>query len=300
MTKRAVVLFNHSRMTSIDDVVPFFEGVFHGKAPDALVAKGLAMFQSFGFADLHTAVTNRIASALEQALTAQTEEEWIVRVGTKHSTPSVQDAVNDCVEDGATVVYTMALGPMYSTSGTKYYRTEAERAVEGRDGVDVVHIEPYAKEEAFHAIMRQRFQEAYEWLPADVRDEAVVIFTAHSMPGERSAHTRFLEEYETLGEAILESYPQLARRFAFRSGRPGQKWLAPDMKDVMREENRPFILCELMSVVENIEAVNEVGGDGREVAASLDQPFVQTSFVNDAYDFVSFLQTYIVQHVEAQ
>ena len=300
MTKRAVVLFNHSRMTSIDDVVPFFEKVFHGKAPDALVAKGVEMFASHGFADPHTAVTRRIAEALEVALCEATGDEWFVVVGTKHSAPSMQEAVRDCVARGATVLYTMALGPMYSTSGTKYYRKEAERALADEADVTLVHVEPYAKEEAFQAILRKRFEEAYDWLPADAREEAVVIFTAHSMPGERSAHTRFLEEYEALGEAMLNDHPELARRFAFRSGRPGQTWIAPDMKDVMRVENRPFILCELMSVVENIEAVNEVGGDGKEVARSLGQPFVQMSFVNDAYEFVHFLQTYLVRHVDSQ
>jgi len=304
MKKQAVILFNYSHIESLDDVTLFYQDLFHGHIPEGYLEQGKAQFESFGFVDPHSAVSKRIANVLTEQLEEATNDQWKVAIGTKHSSPSVAEAVKDCLEWGAETVYTLPLSPLYSTTGTKYYENEVKRALESNDLVNCISLAPYGGEPRFIQILSNRMDELANWFNDISKEDSLLVFTAHSMPGNEKANRRFIEDYEQLARTLARDtgYPHFA--LTYRSGRPApEKWLGPDTMEYLNtclttQKYEAYIFVELLSIIENIEVVQEIGKQAKESIQDANKKFVQMNYLNDSADFCDFLKDYILNHLK--
>jgi ferrochelatase len=297
----ALILFSYSSIQSLDDIQPFYDHLTHGHATPATYERGRRLFTSIGTADPLATVTNRIGRALISRLEQETGQEWKYYIGTKHSHPFVEEAVTQSLKDGADHIYTLSLTPLYSKTGTRVYERTVVNTVEklGKKGVEITHIPAMYDNDTLAGLLADRLKNAIHWLPHDVRGEAEIIFTSHSMPGNERTQHDFIRQFEKLAENVMTRSPLKSYRLAYRSATPGkQPWLEPDILDVIRqvkkEGKRAVIVSELLSIIENAEVVKEIGHDAHQLAESLDMTFVQTEYLNDSFDFVQFLIEYVL------
>lgn len=54
-----------------------------------------------------------------------------------------------------------------------------------------------------------------------------------------------------------------------------------------------IVVCELLSVIENMEVLEEIGQEAKEKALNLGMEFIQSRYLNNSYDFVMFLKDYV-------
>lgn len=298
---QAIILFSYSSIQSIDDIKPFYDHLTYGQATSATYERGLRLFHSIGKADPLGLVTRRIGRALVSRLEHETEEKWRFYIGTKHSSPFVEDAVKQALQDGANRIYTLSLTPLYSKTGTRVYERTVVNTVEKLDkrGIDMTHIPALYHQDPLSDLLADRLENAIHWLPRELRDEAEIIFTSHSMPGNEKTQHDFIRQFEGLATNIIEKSSLKSYRLAYCSATSGkQPWLGPDILDVVRqvkkEGKRAVIVSELLSIIENAEAIQEIGRDAKKLAHSLDMAFVQTEYLNDSFDFVQFLVDYVL------
>lgn len=291
----AVVLFNYCMIKSVDDIELFYDHLFHGKTPDPILQQGLKLFKSLGTCDPLASTTNRIGEALVRRLEKETNQPWTFYIASKHTAPHVEDIAMKCLEDGVQKIITVPTTPLYAASGTKQYERKLEKALENETQISIHHVSHYYNDEAFIEVMANRLQGAIRWLPAIVRDEAEIVFVAHSLPGVPSAHKEFIAQFEHLAATLAQKVNVNSYQLSYRSQGPSpQKWLEPNILDVIRkaavQDRKAIIACELLSVVSNAETIQEVGWDGQELAHSLNLEFVQTEYLNDSDDFISVLE----------
>jgi len=300
----ALILFSYGSIESIDEIAAFYDHLTYGNATRERIDKGVRLFKSIGTVDPLASVTKRIGRALVSRLKLETEEDWTYYIGNKHISPFVEDAVRECVEDGASNIYTLSLTPLYSKTGTRVYELAVAKALHqlGREDVRLTHIPVLYGNDAFVRLLADRLTDAVQWLPRDLQDDAEIIFTSHSMPGNRETQADFIRQYESLAAGIIDKSPVKNYRLAYRSATPGkQPWLEPDILDCLREVKeegkKAVVVSELLSVIENAEAIQEVGRDAKELAHSLGMEFVQTEYVNDSHDFIEVLVNHLMETV---
>lgn len=298
----AILLFSYGHLKSIDDLEPFYKHLLRKHYSEDSLERGKKLFKSLGKTDPLTSITRRIGKALSNQLSKKTGERWTFYIGSKHSYPFVEDAVQQCVAEGVTRIVTVALTPLASNTGTITYEREVEKAAEGT-GIDVLHVGAYGDKHEFVDVLASRLRDAIDWLPEEVKEQTKVVFTAHSMPGVERVHINFIEQYKNLAASLCKAVGVEEYRIAYRSGGPApQKWLGPDVLDVVREEAnegwKAIVACELLSIIENAEVIQEVGRDAKQLAHSKKMEFVQVEYLNDSFDFVECLTSLCLQRLK--
>lgn len=293
MKRKVLILFSYSAIYQLETLDAFYRHLLGRYYTEAYAEEGREKFEEVGFPDPLTEVTERIAEALEGQLSTE-DEQWRVVIGCKHTEPFIEDVARRASQE-ADELFTLPLTPLYSKTGVKWYEQKVER-IANEYAIPVRHIGPFGEDEAFIQLLQNRLRRTLHWLSKE-KKEAHILFTSHSMPGIRKANVEFIRSYETLVQRIMRPFFQSCS-ITYRSGRPApEKWLGPDVKEVctqlLEERPRPIVAFELMSIIENVEAREEVGRDIQTITKRYDAPFVQVPYLNDSFEFVQCLLRYI-------
>lgn len=293
---KAVLLLSYASLQSIDDVPAFYTHLFHGKTPPpAMILEAMSRFRSIGTADPLGSVTSRLAVSLEKRLSQCFNEEIRVYQAAKHTSPFLEETTKQLVADGVSQLYTFPMSPLYSRTGTAAYHLRVRKtlaALQADIPVEEVnhwHLHP----EVVQALGR-RLRTALQWISAANRPQTTVLFTAHSQPGLPAANGEFISAFHEMAAAVAAEANWDSWQIAYRSaGPPPQKWLGPDaldvIKEVSRNEGKAVVVCDLLSLIENIEAVYDCRINSQKQASAYGLEFASTEFLNDAADYVDAL-----------
>ncbi|WP_110933201.1 ferrochelatase [Paenibacillus bouchesdurhonensis] len=300
----AVLLMSYCHLPSIDDIPLFYHHLYHGRLPSPdVMEKAVERYRVLAKPDPLGSTTIRQARALERRLKQQLGETIPVYTAHKHTSPFVHEAVERSIANGAKHLYTLPLSPLYSKTGTGSYQRAAEQARDLQNpNVAITHIPAWHLHDRFVQALSIRLSEALRWISAANRSRTVVIFTAHSKPGLPAPHRDYIKAFTELAEAVATQTDCRSWKIAYRSGGPApQKWLGPDVLDVMKstaqEGASAVVICELLSMTENIETLQDCRFDGLVKARELGLEFATTEFLNDSDDFMTALEEIVLAQI---
>lgn len=306
---RAILLMSYCHLASIDDISSFYHHLYHGRipAPDVM-EDAVNRYRNLAKPDPLGSTTTRQARALERRLTLRLGETIPVYTAHKHTSPFVDEVMERILRDKVTHLYTLPLSPLYSKTGTGSYQRAAEQARDQQNAnLAITHIPAWHLHDRFVEALSTRLVEALRWISATNRERTIVIFTAHSKPGLPAPHRDYIAAFTELAQAVSRKAGCHSWKLAYRSGGPApQKWLGPDVLDMMettaREGAAAIVICDLLSMTENIETLQDCRFDGLLKARELGLEFVNTEFLNDADDFMTALEEIVLTQVlyEAQ
>lgn len=304
---KAILLMTYGSLKSIDDLPAFYTHIFHGQrpSPDVLI-DGTKRFRSIGTPDPLGSITDRQAAALEQRLLHYFGERIKVYQAMKHTPPFIEDTIRQIIEDGVTELYTLPLSPLHSRTGTDAYHRQVRKALAAiKTNINVVEITQWHLFPGIIEAIAKRLRAALQWLSAGSRAQATVLFTAHSQPGLPEANLAFIQSFTELAQAVAELAGSRQWRLAYRSAGPApQKWLQPDVLDrieeVAKEGGKAVIICELLSLTENVEALYDCRIHARLKAEACGLEFVAAEFLNDSADYMDALAHLIYKRMIEQ
>lgn len=301
---KAILLIIYGAPASLDDIDDFYKDIYHGNIPSLQVLEaGRNLFRSTGVCDPLYAITNRQAAALQRRLKGLLEEDIQVYIGTRHTKPFIKDAIDAIISDGADGVAVVPMSLLYSKTGIgRYLRTVSDELRLRDESISILDITHWCFNPTFVELLADRARTAWNWLPEAIRDNSIMIFTAHSKPGKPRVHRNYSDQFQSLAQAVALKAGITKWRLAYRSGGPApQTWLGPDIQDVIKEEAdsgmKGIATCELLSVTENVEVLCDMGSDAQSTARSLGMEFVRTEFLNDADDFMGVLANIIKEKI---
>ncbi|GAB6931142.1 ferrochelatase [Paenibacillus sp. JCM 10914] len=303
---KAVLLLTYASLKSIDEVPAFYTHLFHGQTPPpGKMEEALLRFRSMGTADPLGSVTSRMAIALQRRLRQYTGEDVQIYQASKHTSPFIEETVEQIASAGFTQLFTFPTSPLYSRSGTKAYhhRVRKTLAAIGAD-IPVVEINHWHLFPGVVQSISLRLQAALQWLSAETRQQATVLFTAHSQPGSPASNAEFIASFRDMAAAVAADAGWNRYQLAYRSAGPStQKWLEPDVLDVIEDvsnkSGKAVVLCDLLSLTENVEAVYDCRVHSSQKAADCGLEFVATEFLNDAADYVEALSELIYGYMDS-
>lgn len=295
---KGLILFSYNTLNSIDEVYDFYNHLFHSRQSPEVIHQYVKKFRQFGKMDPSTYYTKLIAESIVSEVSEATGDTWKLYVGNKHTPPFVDEATEQAIQDGCTTLFTLSFSPLHSKTGYIANLQKVNKIVEKlKPTLEVISLDDYWIDSEYINLLAKRLKSTYNYAsPQDKENNKVkIIFTSHSLPGTESSNKDFINQYLQFGKRILEKakLDEVPHRFAYRSVGPAtQKWLRPDICDVLKEEQekgtKTVVAFELFSMIENLEAVLELGGEAKQVAIDLNMSFYQVPYLNDSYDVVKF------------
>lgn len=297
----AVIHFAYGAPASIDDVPTYFSHIIGGReVPPPMLGKIVSQFKQPFQADFIASATQRIAKGLQHVLPTLLDTDVKVYNAYKHTAPFLEDVVAQAIADGATKIVTLPVNPIFSPSGAGAFHEEVAGLLAGTN-IEQVEVKGWNTHPAIVDVFADRVLRAYNWLPAENRDDAYVYFTVHSQPIKPEGNEPYVSEFEALAAAIAQKAGIENYAAVYRSSGGKENWLAPDVKDAMRTQaatgTKGFVTCELLSVAADVESFIEIGVDCAEVAKELGVDFVRAEFPGDSFDTVMALAQIVKEHV---
>ncbi len=303
----AVLLVSFGGPEKPDDVIPFLENVVRGKdVPRARVLEAAQRYHRFGGVSPINAQNRALLAALIDQLNARGPQ-LPVYWGNRNWHPLLGDALRQMADDGirrALALVTSAFGS-YPTCREYLENVRLARQALGADAPQVDKLRLFYNHPGFIEPVAQRVAAALEEVPAERRDGAQIIYTAHSIPvamAEKCPYEGQLREACRLVSDRLER-PRWELAYQSRSGPPSQPWLEPDLGDLLRElaqkdQARDVVVVPIGFLCEHMEIIYDLDIEAANLCSRLGLNMVRSAVVGTHPRFVAMVRELILERIE--
>jgi ferrochelatase len=285
----AVLLLSFGGPEGPEQVRPFLENVTRGRSvPPERLDEVAEHYLHFG----GVSPINRINLALITQLRAELVDSGLdvpVYFGNRNWKPYVEDVVATMRDNEIrrAAVFTTSAWSGYS-SCTQYVEDIARaRRLAGLGAPELVKLRPYFDHPLFVEIFAGAVAAAADTFPAELRGEARLVFTAHSIPvaADQSFGPRLYSRqvaYAARLVAAAAGYPDYDLVWQSRSGPPEVPWLEPDVADHLTTlaGTKAVIVCPIGFVADHIEVVWDLDHELRSLAEAAGMAFARAGTPN--------------------
>jgi ferrochelatase len=297
MTCDAVLLIAFGGPEKPADIRPFLQIVTAGRRiPPERIDEVAHHYELMGGRSPLNELTMRQAEGLRRAL-GRGEEVVPVYVGMRNWHPFLHETLAAMRERG----HRRALGIILSSFQTEasWERYVADvAAARGKVGVgvpEVAYAPPWADHPLFIEALVARACDALEQVPSTMRADALLLFTAHSVPVAMAEGSPYARQIEGAARVIAGRLGHGRWQIAYqsRSGSPGDPWLEPDVCDVLRglrgSDIQDVVAAPIGFVCDHVEVLYDLDVEARAVAAEVGVRFHRAQTVNDHPAFIAML-----------
>jgi protoporphyrin/coproporphyrin ferrochelatase len=320
----AVLLLSFGGPEGTEQVRPFLENVTRGRGvPPERLDEVAEHYLHFG----GVSPINRINLALLVELRAELIGRGLdlpVYFGNRNWEPYVEDVVATMRDNRIrrAAVFTTSAWSGYSSCAQYVEDIARARRMAGEHAPELVKLRPYFDHPLFVEMFAEALAAAADTLPAELRDETRLVFTAHSIPvaaDQRCGPRLYSRQvaYAARLVAAAAGYSQYDLVWQSRSGPPQVPWLEPDVADhlsALADSKRPnddagqhglgrsrtinaVVVCPIGFVADHIEVVWDLDHELRSQAeaagiafARARTPNADRRFARMAVDLISELQ----------
>jgi protoporphyrin/coproporphyrin ferrochelatase len=260
--KTGVILMTYGSATSASGVPEYLDRIYKGKASPELIRDFENRYRLVGHS-LLIEITNRQASRLQNLL----GDTYVVRAGMRHSSPSIQEAVADCRDAGATSLIGIILSPQLAPFITDGYQTLFIEAA-SRHGFDEKHraiAKSWETEPHFVQLLTEEVATSLEELHKKYSTSVPIIFTTHSLPKRVvEKDSDYLQQISATIDAVREKLdPNLEWYSGYQSaGHTPEEWLTPDLKDILQhlqeKKFRAVLIVPVQFLADHLEVLYDL------------------------------------------
>jgi ferrochelatase len=153
--------------------------------------------------------------------------------------------------------------------------------------------------------MADRVRTALETVPDSARDNALVIYTAHSIPLSMAQtsnyETQLHESCRLVSGALGRNRDRLV--FQSRSGPLAQPWLEPDVLDFLRQVKQQnlasgVVIAPIGFISDHMEILYDLDTEATQLCVELQLPMVRAGTVGTHPSFVGMIRELIVERMD--
>ncbi|WP_028923068.1 ferrochelatase [Pseudonocardia acaciae] len=298
-----------------DDVMPFLERVTSGRGvPRARLLEVAEHYEHFGGVSPINARNRELISRVRDELAAAGVE-LPVYFGNRNWHPLVEDTVARMAADGVRRALVFATSAYGGYSACRQYHEDIARAraAVGPDAPELVKIRHFFDHPEFVASAAEAVRAATAELPEEHREQARLVFTAHSIPTAADAaagvpaegghrYSRQVAEAARLVAAELgvDDYDLV---WQSRSGPPSVPWLEPDVLDhldTLHAKAVPAVVtCPIGFVSDHVEVVWDLDNEAAERAAEHGMAFARAATAGQDARFAQMVVELVREHLAA-
>ena len=295
----ALLVVSFGGPEGMDDVMPFLDNVLEGlRLPEAARQAVARRYERFGGVSPINAHTRALVTAIEDAF-ERDGPALPVYWGNRNWHPLLPDTLRRMEADGIERALAFVTSTFGSYNGCRKYREDLHRAVQGLARPPHVDKLRYGyNHPGFIAAFTQRMRDALAEIPTENRDDAPVVFTAHSLPEAAARRAPYVEQLREACALVAEGLerPRSKWRLAFQSRNarygPGD-WLGPDIRDALAEERAigatDVVVAPIGFVCDHMEVVLDLDVEAKERAGELGLNLVRAATVGTHPAFVGMI-----------
>jgi protoporphyrin/coproporphyrin ferrochelatase len=300
----AVLVISFGGPQGRDDIRPFLANVLRGRrvTPERVeeVAHHYELFD--GVSPL-TELTQRQADGLRERLVAAGIP-LPVYLGMRNWHPFLTDTLKQMHADGIRRAIGFIAAAHHSYSSCQQYRenvASAQQALRSDGGhVEITFVDSWFDHPLFIAANASHIRDALKRLPDHVREDARIVFTAHSIPKSMADASEYEHQLSVSCAAIAERAGlRWALVYQSRSGRPQDPWLEPDVCDYLRREHAQglaaAVICPVGFLCDHIEVLYDLDREAADVCTSIGLPMVRAAAVNDDPLFLDMMADMVLR-----
>ena len=244
--------------------------------------------------------TRAQAVALETALNA-IGNEYKAFVGMRHWRPFIRDVLVEMQDQSIERAVGVVMAPHYSRMSIGVYYQKVDEA-----GVPIefLRIENWHLQPGYIQALARRVRDALARFPEEVREEAPVIFTAHSLPEKiLEWNDPYPVQLRETVSAVMKELGSQPHEFAYQSAAISEiPWLGPDAGEVIErlaaEGKRHILLCPIGFVCEHVEILYDIDIVYQNLASSLGIHLERIEMLNTAPEMIEGLAQLIRTQAE--
>jgi protoporphyrin/coproporphyrin ferrochelatase len=293
-----VLLMTYGSPADLDDVPRYLAAVRGGRpAADELVAEFRRRYAVIGGSPL-IPITQAQAAAIESRLRAG-DLDARGAAGMRFSPPTVAEGLVRLADAGCEHVAGIIMSPQYSgllMSGYERALSEAAAGL-GNGAPDVRLVPAWYRAEGFLTAVAERIDEGLRRLPAEERDRAPVLLTAHSLPRRvADQEPGYLAQLRDTAELVADRAGLSAERWHFcwqSAGHEPGEWMTPDFADLVpelhRAGHRSVLVAPIQFLADHLEVLYDIDIGAREQAERAGMAFARIESLNLHPSFIGAL-----------
>jgi ferrochelatase len=298
-----------------EDVMPFLRNVTRGRGvPEQRLAQVAEHYQHFRGVSPINAGNRALIAALEAEFAAF-DVGLPIYWGNRNWKPYLADAVRQMRDDGVGRALVLATSATGGYSACRQYRENLAQAaaVAGPGAPELVKLRHFFDHPGFVAANLDGARAALAELPEPLRDEARLVFTAHSIPVTMNATSG----PQAFGGGLYEAQQRETARLVAtllrgpdaefdlvwqsRSGPPAVPWLEPDVGDHLRAlaaaGTRAVVVCPTGFVADHLEVLWDLDREAAQTAAELGLHYARAATAGTHPGFVRAIRELVQEQL---
>jgi protoporphyrin/coproporphyrin ferrochelatase len=302
----AILVVSFGGPESREEVIPFLENVLRGRNIPRerlqVVADHYYLFD--GKSPINEQTRNLIA-ALKKEIAAHGLK-LPIYWGNRNWHPMLTETIGQMKEDGIHRALAFVTSAYSSYSGCRQYREDIARAQSevGSGAPEIDKLRVFFNHPGFIEAIEERLRDAIASVPAGVRQNLQIVYTAHSIPvpmANTSDYVRQLEEVKTLVSARLDIRNHVLV-YQSRSGAPGQPWLGPDILEYLREVKArgtasAVVVAPIGFISDHMEVIYDLDVEAQRLCESISLPMVRARTVGLHPKFIATIRELIEERI---
>ena len=302
----AILVLSFGGPEGMEDVIPFLENVTKGRnIPRERLAEVGEHYKLFdGVSPLND--QNRALIADLRAELDAHDIDLPIYFGNRNWHPLLTDTMAQMTADGVKRVLAFFTSAYSCYSGCRQYRENVYVAQEsaGPDAPEVLKLRMFYNHPGFVEPNTQFVKDALATLPAERRDAAHVVFTAHSIPTAMAKQSRYEAQLMETMRLIVEGAGVNNHRLVYqsRSGPPHIPWLEPDVCDYIEELHQQGVQDVIISPIgfisDHMEVMYDLDMEAKDTAESLGMNLIRVPSVGTHPQFISMIRELIQERLQ--
>ncbi len=286
-------------------MIPFLENVLRGKnVPRERMLAVAEHYQQFGGVSPINGQNRELLAAV-QAEFARGGVQLPVYWGNRNWHPLLPETLAQMKADGVRRALAFFTSAFSSYSGCRQYRENiAVTQAEVGEGAPVVEkLRVFFNHPGFVEPMIEKTWAALEQIPAERRENAALLFSAHSIPMSMAGNCSYEAQLREAARLIAEGSGHPPHRLVYqsRSGPPTQPWLEPDVGAVIRElaaaGTKDVVVVPVGFISDHMEVIYDLDHEAHDIAGELGVNFVRVGTVGTHPRFVTMIRELVEERL---
>lgn len=301
----AVLLLGYGGPEKPEDIRPFLELVAKGRPiPKERLDEVAHHYVLIGGRSPINEYTFKQAKGLENTL-SENGSRIPVFVGMRNWHPFIPDVLRKMSARGVKKAVGMIMAAHQCEASWDRYMKDVEDGM-AEAGVDIEfeYTAPLFDHPLFIEDSVDRLAECFAQIPAGDRKDAMILFSAHSVPTPMAEASPYIEQLMTTARLVAERIGHDKWRLVYqsRSGRPQDPWLGPDVCDVIKEiskEGERYVVVQPIGFLcDHVEVLFDIGIEAKEAAEEVGINLLRAQTVNDDPKFIAAMADEVKKIIE--
>jgi len=305
---QALLLVSFGGPEGPQDVLPFLENVLRGRnVPRERMLAVAEHYQLFGGVSPINAQNRALAAAVERELAAGGAA-MPVFLGNRNWHPLLADTLRQMAAAGIRRAAAFFTSAYSSYSGCRQYRENiaAAQAEVGPEAPQIDKLRVFFNHPGFIEPMIESTRAALDQFPAERRDRAALVMTAHSIPRAMADGCRYEAQLREASRLVAAGagHERWDLAVQSRSGPPSQPWIEPDIGNWLAAAHvagtRDVVIVPIGFISDHLEVVYDLDVEARRRCDELGLNMARAATVGAHPRFVRMIRELLVERMTGQ